>query len=380
MDAGGVESTVENTESPDVVILSETPVDVITSETPAEIPVESLDVSANEVAEIPEPEVPEPAEIVPAITTAADDLIDDDDDFGDFDDFTVAESTVEFQIPTADTSSFENDEKFNNTLAVLSNDNSGAQSILDSVSTLLSSTFFSPPPISDLISPNLEDLIIEDYPSSNENSNYYSKSATEAGKMIFPNPYYANEKWVKLWDVLARDELQNGVSKFRWKKSEIRKLFLETLDVVIIDEKPPQKPAANSSVPTPSLSTDQMGSSQTLSKAAAVLSDLEKSGNGDSRDEEIKTAKALCEISEDELRKKTAEELQDIVRQLLTISTKLHQQSNYWLDAKEQLLMDAEMHNKMIASLVQYAQQLQVQVPNKGKGKRTKSPGKKGKR
>ena len=38
----------------------------------------------------------------------------------------------------------------------------------------------------------------------------------------------------------------------------------------------------------------------------------------------------------------------------------MQEQVNYWLDGKEQLMMDAEMNNKMIASLVTYAQQQQV--------------------
>jgi hypothetical protein len=45
-----------------------------------------------------------------------------------------------------------------------------------------------------------------------------------------------------------------------------------------------------------------------------------------------------------------------------TYQQKMYEQSNYWLDAKEQLIMDAETHNKVIASLVQYARD-QQQAP-----------------
>lgn len=81
----------------------------------------------------------------------------------------------------------------------------------------------------------------------------------------------------------------------------------------------------------------------------------------DPREYDLAIAKQLCEISEDELCQKSVDDLEAIVKQLLQYNSKMHQQANYWLDAKEQLLMDAEMHNKMISSLVQYAQQLQVQ-------------------
>jgi hypothetical protein len=46
----------------------------------------------------------------------------------------------------------------------------------------------------------------------------------------------------------------------------------------------------------------------------------------------------------------------------------MQEQVDYWLDSKERLLMDAEMHNKMIASLVNFAQQ-QQETP---KGKQPK--------
>lgn len=67
------------------------------------------------------------------------------------------------------------------------------------------------------------------------------------------------------------------------------------------------------------------------------------------------------------------EELRDLVQVLMDYNSKMLEQSNYWLDSKEQLVMDAEMHNKMIASLVQYAQQQQVSP----KGKTTEGAKKK---
>ena len=42
----------------------------------------------------------------------------------------------------------------------------------------------------------------------------------------------------------------------------------------------------------------------------------------------------------------------------------MQEQSAFWLDAKEQLLMDAEIHNKMIASLVQFAATQQAKSPS----------------
>ncbi len=60
------------------------------------------------------------------------------------------------------------------------------------------------------------------------------------------------------------------------------------------------------------------------------------------------------------------QELQKLLERFLAISKQMQEYTAYWLDAKEQLVMDAEMHNKMIASLVQYAQQQQQLAASKG--------------
>ena len=91
----------------------------------------------------------------------------------------------------------------------------------------------------------------------------------------------------------------------------------------------------------------------------------------ETRERSLSDARALCHLPEgntlqliylwvDELLKKTPEQLKEISETLLELSRKMQEQAAYWLDAKEQLVMDAEMHNKMIASLVSYAQQQQI--------------------
>ena len=52
----------------------------------------------------------------------------------------------------------------------------------------------------------------------------------------------------------------------------------------------------------------------------------------------------------------TVEELRVLKVKMADSTERMQDQVNYWLDGREQLVMDAEMHNKMIASLVQYAQ------------------------
>ena len=92
------------------------------------------------------------------------------------------------------------------------------------------------------------------------------------------------------------------------------------------------------------------------------------------KDKDLAEAMKLCDISDgnrlnlrisEELRKKSTQELQSLLQNFQIYQQKMYEQSNYWLDAKEQLIMDAETHNKVIASLVQHARD-QQEVP-KGK-------------
>ena len=105
------------------------------------------------------------------------------------------------------------------------------------------------------------------------------------------------------------------------------------------------------------------------------------------REEDLARAKQLCDMSEStsgpiaieylltplaELQGKSLEELKAMAGELSGLVRLMQEQAGYWLDAKEQLVMDAEMHNKMIASLVQYATQQQVQGNKKSPGKKPK--------
>jgi uncharacterized small protein (DUF1192 family) len=82
-------------------------------------------------------------------------------------------------------------------------------------------------------------------------------------------------------------------------------------------------------------------------------------------DDDLLKARKLCDITQEELALKPNVELEELVGLLKQYSARIQNQVNYWLDGKEQLIMDAEMHNKMIASLVKYAQQQQEQPKGK---------------
>ncbi|KNC99437.1 uncharacterized protein SPPG_05678 [Spizellomyces punctatus DAOM BR117] len=207
--------------------------------------------------------------------------------------------------------------------------------------------------------------------------------STNNGKTIAPHSAFQNEAWYAVWKKLSSDTVftETVGIKFRWRRSHIRKAFLATWDININVEEPSGGPL----ISAPGRDILGHGTSSGPGQATSIVrqqshnaspGDRERSKlPKDARESELAEARKLCDIPEDEIRKKSVEELADLVQQLTVYHQKMQDQANYWLDSKEQLIMDAEMHNKMIASLVQYAQQQQT-AP---KGQRSVSPGKKGK-
>ncbi|KAJ3329985.1 hypothetical protein HDU76_006713 [Blyttiomyces sp. JEL0837] len=209
--------------------------------------------------------------------------------------------------------------------------------------------------------------------------------ATTAGnrntKLVSPHPDFAEEEWVTLWNKLSQEQdyAESMSSKFRWKKSHIRRAFLKSLDIpvpAISDETTSPDQHGPLSANSHSSKHPETSGAATGSVAAGVAdSHVHGGGHGDghrdAKQVELDEAKYYCSITEDELRKKTNDELEELIKVLALHQVKLQEQANYWLDAKEQLVMDAEMHNKMIASLVQYATQQHTASPKGGtpKGK-----------
>lgn len=201
------------------------------------------------------------------------------------------------------------------------------------------------------------------------------------GKLTVPNSKFSEDEWYGLWKRLSSDQSysENILSKFRWKKALVRKLYLKALDVNISLDEPSQSSSDAQPVAT------AVGAVEAKKRDAAVQIVVNRATGeiaGDAKDvrqAEIDEAKLACSMLEDELRQKSNDELVELIKSLALHQVKMQEQANYWLDAKEQLLMDAEMHNKMIASLVQYATQQHVAGSPKGTP-RGRSPNKNKKR
>ncbi|KAI8894121.1 hypothetical protein BC833DRAFT_606075 [Globomyces pollinis-pini] len=150
------------------------------------------------------------------------------------------------------------------------------------------------------------------------------------------HPHFAQSNWGTLWQQYQNENVYNCVDTFRWRKSQIRLAFLNSIQLV-------QKTISRSPSQTIPTETNQPQTQETL----------------------LLAAKKLCDLTEDDIKKKTKTELKEYISNVQNSLSSVQDQINYWLDGKEQLVMDAEMHNKMIASLVTYAQQQQNPVKKK---------------
>ncbi|KAJ3022853.1 hypothetical protein HKX48_005054 [Thoreauomyces humboldtii] len=191
---------------------------------------------------------------------------------------------------------------------------------------------------------------------------------TDRPKAIVPNSAFQGTSWYALWNKLASDTIysDNPSTQFRWRKSHIRRAYKHALGInIILDEAQQQTPVQ---AQAPRASIDYSGAFAPGTPSTSGVPRLPGDGSAadkgktprDSREMELLEAKKLCDVAEEEIRQQTVAQLAALVANLTSAHQKMQDQANYWLDSKEQLIMDAEMHNKMIASLVQYAQQQQT--------------------
>ncbi|KAL7752190.1 hypothetical protein RI367_002235 [Sorochytrium milnesiophthora] len=240
-----------------------------------------------------------------------------------------------------------------------------------------------------------------DKPSLGETLIGFSESLSEDGDIIrrtVANPAFEGEPWHALWtDLAASPAFDEHIStKVRWKKSNIRKLFLKSLDVTveevcfILDGLPPsvratdnlyqaldradrklQRSRSNMSVNTVDSQSDNDAD---VGRAATPTNDANARSSASTPSlsspmsplPNFGPITALCELSEDDLNAKSVDELQSIQSTLAHAVPRLTAQINYYLDAKEQLSMDSEMHNKVISVLVQQAQKAHQMNAQKG--------------
>ncbi|KAK6092457.1 hypothetical protein MT418_007025 [Batrachochytrium dendrobatidis] len=325
----------------------------------------------------------------------------DDDGFGDFDDFSNAPSSQPISIPTTTSvkAPFTHISPLDQ-FAAASQDLAAETRISD----ILKSNGFSSSSIDAELNYTLK--LIQHAWGSDDLTSYTSLSTTISSLMVAdidnkslkPNVCYQDQDWVKLWGLLTSDPTNPSTTMepFRWRKSHIRKQFLEfftqgpqhcatnlsttesesahTINNLLGSTNGLQSGDANQ----PSTSVDEGGTTGPMGSTSAISTTANSANLGtnmtsgfahpppgvyhqlDPREADLLEAKRLCDITEEEMRHHSTGEIRDLIKSLMDHHLKMQEQANHWLDSKEQLVMDAEMHNKMIASLVQYAQQQQV--------------------
>ncbi|KAI9189945.1 hypothetical protein H9P43_001378 [Blastocladiella emersonii ATCC 22665] len=210
-------------------------------------------------------------------------------------------------------------------------------------------------------------------PTLHVGSTYTSPGEGHEYARVSLNPQFARHAYFADFQRLAGEPLfdENINQRIRWRRSLAKKLFLAALDVPVdYDDarddaraRTERKIKAAGASP-PAVATTNIGGGSSSNQALAgtpaadpgqiplpvsVLSPASPLPN-------LETLAALAALSEDELRGKPDRELAELQQILAHAVQGLHAQINYFLDAREQLQLDAEMHNKMISVLVQQAQ------------------------
>jgi len=72
----------------------------------------------------------------------------------------------------------------------------------------------------------------------------------------------------------------------------------------------------------------------------------------------LETTLAFCQFTPENLGGYSGDEMKDIIAQLTELTRQASEELTYWLDQREQMLMDSERYNEMIASLVGRAAKL----------------------
>ncbi|KAI9145628.1 hypothetical protein BKA69DRAFT_1048739 [Paraphysoderma sedebokerense] len=214
-----------------------------------------------------------------------------------------------------------------------------------------------------------------------------SEGEEQSGKRLVPNPVFQDELWYKLWQQLSSESVfdENLSTKIRWRRSYARKQFLVSLDIPVnLDDvyKGERKLKPSTSQPLDSntkASKEQLASGST-SNLTAINTNKSLSGSGNPMSPlnqiqsatptsplpDVDTLTALCDVTEDELRTRPIEELKKLESTMRQYISTVTEQINYYLDAREQLAMDSEMHNKMISALVTQAQKTHELLQKKG--------------
>ncbi|KAF9979968.1 hypothetical protein BGZ75_009019 [Mortierella antarctica] len=150
----------------------------------------------------------------------------------------------------------------------------------------------------------------------------------------------------------AGDEQPDSASsapQFQWKHSVLRREYYASLGLVIAKE---QASVAHTSIPHSALSPTSSRSK--VSSPMIVSSET----MAERKPLDLEATRAYCQFTKENLGGYSGDEMKDIIARLTELTQHASEELTHWLDQREQMNMDSERYNEMIASLVGRAAKL----------------------
>ncbi|KAF9974232.1 hypothetical protein BGZ73_002418 [Actinomortierella ambigua] len=164
----------------------------------------------------------------------------------------------------------------------------------------------------------------------------------------------------ELWRMLCEQSMQDTQGKspstapqFQWKYSHLRKEYYASLGLATVNE---QTAVPASSIPGHVASSGSASSSPKSRTASPLM--LAPERTPERRTVDIPAARAYCNFTRESLGGYSGEEMKQIISRLTELTKQASEELTYWLDQREQMAMDSERYNGMIASLVGRAAKL----------------------
>ncbi|KAF8923047.1 hypothetical protein BGZ58_003400 [Dissophora ornata] len=172
-------------------------------------------------------------------------------------------------------------------------------------------------------------------------------SEQELWKSLVENSFHGRNNNTNTNNNNSLENSTSSAPQFQWKYSNVRKEYYASLGMVVAKE---QNNIAPSSIPyslaSPTGSRSKV-SSPMMTEAVPERKPLD-----------IGATLAFCQFTKENLGGYSGDEMKDIIAQLTEMTRQASDELTHWLDQREQMIMDSERFNEMIASLVGRAAKL----------------------
>ncbi|KAG0220611.1 hypothetical protein B0O80DRAFT_474070 [Mortierella sp. GBAus27b] len=137
--------------------------------------------------------------------------------------------------------------------------------------------------------------------------------------------------------------------QFQWKYSDLRKEYYASLGLTIAKEQSAPAPMS-----IPNTATNSFTAMSKVTSSMVVNTEVVT----ERKPLDIEATRAYCQFTRENLAGYSGDEIKDIITQLTDLTRQASDELTYWLDQREQMMMDSERYNGMIGSLVDRAAKL----------------------